>query len=60
LAKIKRAVTLGHQANLGEGVEEVKFEAGETVTLLKEWADRYLCKKSNGMMFNLPKDLVEK
>jgi len=60
LATIKQAVTLGHQANLGEDVEEVKLEAGETVTVLKEWADRVLCKKSNGMLFNVPKSLLEK
>jgi hypothetical protein len=59
MAKIKRAVTLKHQGNLGEPVEEVAFEAGEEVTVLKEFAERYLFKKSNGQMFTAPKDFLE-
>ncbi|HYB13519.1 MAG TPA: hypothetical protein VEG67_08605 [Myxococcota bacterium] len=59
MAKLKRAVTLKHQGNLGEAVEEVSFEAGEEVTVLKEFADRCLFKKSTGQMFTAPKDLLE-
>ena len=59
MAKLRRAITLKHQGNLGEAVEEVAFEAGEEVTLLKEFAHRYLFKKSTGQMFTAPKDLLE-
>jgi hypothetical protein len=59
MAKLRRAATLKHQGNLGEPVEEVAFEAGEEVTVLKEFADRYLFKKSTGQMFTAPKDLLE-
>jgi len=59
MAKLKRAVTLKHQGNLGEPVEEVAFEAGEEVTVLKEFAERYLFKKANGQMFTAPKELLE-
>jgi len=59
LARLKRAVTLKHQGNLGEPVEEVAFEAGEEVTVLNEFADRYLIKKVTGQMFTAPKDVLE-
>jgi hypothetical protein len=56
---IRQATTLKHQSNLGEGVEEVAFEAGEEVTVLKEWESHYLVKKGKGQLFNVPKDRVE-
>jgi hypothetical protein len=59
MAKLLQAVVLKHQGNLGEGAEEVAFEAGEPVTILKEWTDRYLFKKANGQMFTAPKELIE-
>jgi hypothetical protein len=59
VATLKYAVTLKHQGNLGEPVQEVAFEAGEEVTVLKEFADRYLFKKKTGQMFTAPKDLLE-
>ncbi|HTF34828.1 MAG TPA: hypothetical protein VK714_14170 [Myxococcota bacterium] len=59
MAKLRRAATLKHQGNLGEPVEEVAFDAGEEVTVLKEFADHYLFKKSTGQMFTAPKDLLE-
>ena len=59
MATIKRAVTLKHQSNLGEDVEEVAFQEGDQVTILKEWADRVLCKNDTGQLFNIPKDCLE-
>ncbi len=59
MAKVRSAITLKHQANLGEDVEDVEFAAGEEVTVLKEWADHYLCKNGEGQVFNIPKDQVE-
>ena len=58
MASVKQATLLTHQSNLGEGVEEVAFTAGETVTVLKEWQQRYLIKNAAGKLFNVPKELV--
>ncbi|MDX1648672.1 MAG: hypothetical protein R3263_02350 [Myxococcota bacterium] len=59
MATITKAITLKHQANLGEEVEEVPFSEGEEVTVLKEWQDRVLCKNGDGRLFNVPKDAIE-
>ncbi len=59
MAKITRDVTLKHQSNLGEEVEEVAFTEGDEITVLKKWADRYLCKNAEGRLFNVPKDCVQ-
>ena len=59
MATIKQTVTLKHQANLGEEIAEVSFEAGDEVTVLKEWADRTLCKDQSGQIFNIPKELLD-
>ncbi len=60
MATIRQAVTLKHQPNLGEGVEEVAFQAGEEVTVLKEWETHYLVKNAKGQLFNVPKDRVDR
>ncbi len=59
MATIKQALTLKHQANLGEEVEDVELTAGEAVTVLKTWANSYLIKNDGGLLFNVPKDQVE-
>ena len=59
MAKIKQALTLKHQPNLGEEVQEVTFNEGDEITVLKEWADSYLCKNDAGLLFNIPKEIVE-
>lgn len=59
MATIKEAITLKHQANLSEAVEDVSFAPGEEVTVLKEWSDHYLCKNAEGRVFNILKDQVE-
>ena len=60
MAKIRQAMTLEHRANLGEGSEQVEFQAGEEVTVLKEWDDRFLIKNAKGQLFNVPKDRIER
>jgi hypothetical protein len=60
MATLKQATVLKHQSNLGEGVEEVPFRAGEEITILKEWQTVYLVKNAAGKLFNVPKQLVER
>jgi hypothetical protein len=60
VATLKQATVLKHQSNLGEGVEEVTFRAGEEVTVLKEWQQSCLVKNAAGKIFNVPKELVER
>jgi hypothetical protein len=56
----KESCTLKHQANLGEDVEEVEFEAGEEISLLQDWERSCLVKSNDGKLFNVRKDLLEK
>ena len=58
MASITKALTLKHQSNLSEDVEEVAFAAGDDVTILKEWDRSYLVKNDDGKLFNVPKDAV--
>jgi len=60
MATVKQAITLKHQSNLGEGVEEVRLAAGEAVTVLKEWQDRTLIKNAAGQLFNVPKEQIQR
>lgn len=59
MASLKRALTLKHQSNLSEDVEEVKLDAGDLVTVLKQWSDHVLVKNADGKLFNVPKDAIE-
>ena len=58
-ATLTQAVTLSHRANLGEEGEAVEFQEGEKVTVLKEWADSFLCKNEGGQLFNIPKQYLK-
>ena len=58
-ATLTQAVTLQHRSNLGEEPEAVEFQAGEKVTVLKEWADSLLCKSEAGQLFNIPKQYLK-
>lgn len=60
MAKLTRALTLKHQSNLSEDLEEISLGAGDTVTVLKEWDRFYLVKNDDGKLFNVPKDAVAK
>ena len=55
MATIKQAITLKHQANLGEEFEDVAFAEGDEVTVLNEWEDSCLCKSEDGRHFNISK-----
>ncbi len=57
--KLKQATTLKHHSNLGEEVEEIRFEAGQDFVVLREWETAYLVKDADGKLFNLKKELVE-
>ncbi len=59
MARLARSVVLRHQASLGEGVEEIAFEAGTELTVLKEWADRVLVKDAIGRMYNVPREWLD-
>jgi len=59
MATLKQAVTLKHQPNLGEEIEEITFEAGSELTVLKQWADHALCKNDSGQLFNVSKELLD-
>ena len=57
--RLKQATTLKHQSNLGEELDEIQFEAGQDLTVLKEWETAYLVKDADGKLFNVKKELVE-
>ena len=55
---LKSATTLKHQSNLGEDVDEVPFDAGQTFDVLKAWQDHYLVKDEDGRLFTVSRELV--
>jgi hypothetical protein len=57
--KIKSAVTLKHQANLGEDLEDVELAAGDELSVLQEWDNAWLAKSGDGKLFNVKKELAE-
>ena len=58
MARISKPVTLKHQANLGGAVEEFSFEAGDEVTVMKQWEKSALCKTASGQLFNIPAEYL--
>ena len=56
---MRSTVSLKHRPNLGSDVVEIAVTGGEVVTILKEWTDRYLIRNADGLVFNVPKELVE-
>ena len=55
MATFARAVTLKHRPSLGDDVQEIRFEEGDEITVLKEWAESCFCKDAQGRVFNIPK-----
>ncbi len=55
---IKETITLKHQANLGEEIEDVELAAGQELAVLKEWESAYLVKDDDGKLLNVKKDLI--
>ncbi|MFI5314753.1 MAG: hypothetical protein ACHQ6T_03560 [Myxococcota bacterium] len=57
--RLKAAITLKHQANLGEDLEDIELSAGDELSVLQEWDTAWLAKTSDGKLFNVKKDLAE-
>ncbi len=57
--RILETVTLKAQANLGEEVEEMEFEAGTELPVLQEWKTGWLVKSEDGKLFNVKKELAQ-
>jgi hypothetical protein len=56
---LKKDVSLKHQANLGEDLEEVELSAGQELQVLQEWDHHYLVKSDDGKLFNVAKEFAE-
>lgn len=59
MARIRSTISLKHRPNLASDVVEVELAQGEEVTILNEWRDRYFIKNGDGLLFNIPKELIE-
>jgi hypothetical protein len=59
VARIRSTVSLKHRPNVASDVVEVELAEGEEVTILNEWRDHYFIKNGDGLLFNIPKELVE-
>lgn len=59
MASMKQDVTVGYSPTKASGVTQVSLSAGDPVTVVKEWAEHYLIKTSDGKLFNVKKELVE-
>ena len=57
--RLKEDLSLKHQANLGEEVEEVEFASGTELEVLQEFDAVWLCKNDDGQLFNVKKDQAE-
>ena len=57
--RIKQTVTLRHQANLGEEIKDVEFEAGAELQILQRFKTAFLAKDGDGQIFNVKKELAE-
>jgi hypothetical protein len=57
--RLKGSVALRHQANLGEDVEDVAFEAGSELQVLQTWRAAWLVKDEENRLFNVKKELAE-
>ena len=57
--RLKEAVTLRAQANLGEEVEDFAFDTGAELTVLQEFQTAWLVKDGDGRLFNVKKELAD-
>ncbi len=57
--RIKNAVTLKHQANLGEDVADVEFDAGAELQVLQTFETAWLVKDDESRLFNVKKEQAE-
>lgn len=54
MAKIVRPLVARLRPNKDSDIEEIKFEAGDEVKLIKTWEHFYLVKDAQGHFYNLP------
>ena len=54
----KETVVL-HRLQKSSDSAEIRLAPGDPVSILKEWADHYLIKTSDGKVFNVRKDCVD-
>lgn len=59
MAKFIAATVLKHATTKDDTPEEVSFEEGTEVTVMKEWERHYLIQDSEGKLFNVKKDLID-
>ena len=57
--RFREDITLKHQANLGEEIEEIEFSSGDELTVLQEWDEAWLVKGEGGQFFNVRKEIAE-
>ena len=56
---ITREVTLLHRLQKAAEPTEVRFAPGDQVSILKEWAEHYLIKTTDGKVLNVKKEYVD-
>ena len=56
---IKKNVRVYHRPQKDADPTEVTLASGDSVQVIKEWANRYLIKTSDGKLFNVPKEQVD-
>lgn len=59
MPSITQDVILYHQLQKDQDPTEITLGTGDAVTVVKEWAERYLIKTDDGKLFNIPKDFVD-
>jgi hypothetical protein len=57
--KLKSRMTLKFQANLGEEVDSLDFEAGTEFEVLQEFDTAWLAKTDDGKLVTVLKDLAD-
>jgi len=57
--RIKNALTLKHQANIGEDVADIEFDAGSELQVLQTFETAWLCKDDENRLFNVKKEQAE-
>jgi hypothetical protein len=56
---ITKDTVLLHRLQKSSESVEVHLAAGDPVSIVKEWADHYLIRTSDGKVFNVGKDCVD-
>ncbi|HZI94322.1 MAG TPA: hypothetical protein VFE84_08765 [Patescibacteria group bacterium] len=56
---ITKEVTLLHRLQKAAEPSEIHFSPGDRVTILREWAEFYLIKTTDGKVLNVKKEYVD-